>query len=168
MKDNQRLMLLDWMRKIHQLEYAHRFESVRWSKWNYKLGIPALIIASIVGAVSGFKELDETAKNIITATGGVSAAILTGLQTFLKPQEHSEKHKSTSSVYEKLRHRIEFLLQFETDMEKIKLEVEKIRNDWNGIDALNVADSNFKDAKNRVNGFRKYPKELGFLDTIEN
>ena len=32
MTDEQRKMLLDWMRKVHQLEYAHRFESIKWVK----------------------------------------------------------------------------------------------------------------------------------------
>lgn len=32
MNEKERLMLLDWTRKIHTMEYAHRFESMEYMK----------------------------------------------------------------------------------------------------------------------------------------
>ena len=168
MNDTQKKMLLDWMRKIHQLEYAHRFESMNWNKWNYYFGVPSIIIAAIVGAISGICDIDTTLKNVVISIAGVIVAVLTGLQTFLKPQEQSEKHKLSSTTYEKLRHKLEYLMQFETDPNKIMVEAEKIRNDWQSVESLNVSDSNFLAAKKKVNGFNKYPDELGFLEPKNN
>lgn len=168
MTENQKKMLLDWMRKIHQMEYAHRFESMSWNKWNYWLGVPAIIIAAVVGAVSGMCEINEVYKNMAISFAGIVIAILAGLQTFLKPQEYTEKHKAVSSSYEKLRHKLEFLLQFETDPNQIKVEAEKIRDEWNGYETLNVTDYNFKLAKDRIKSLNKYAEELSFLETRNN
>lgn len=168
MNNEQEILLLDWMRKIHQLEYAHRFESLKWNDWNYWLGIPSLIIGSVIGAVSAFCDIENTIKNVILSFGGIIIAILTGLQTFLKPQELSEKHKIVSSNYEKIRHQIEYLIVFEKENNVISIEIEKIRNEWNSIETLNASESNFIKAKKRVEKFEKYPKELGFLKDQKN
>jgi hypothetical protein len=48
MKDNQRKMILDWMRKIHQLEYAHRFESLKWSRIHNVVGYTMFGLSTII------------------------------------------------------------------------------------------------------------------------
>jgi hypothetical protein len=164
MDESKKKMILDWMRKIHTLEYAHRFESVDWQRTNYWLGVPALIIAAIVAALASMCEIkDEIYTKMLLAVGSICVAILTGLQTFLKPSELAQKHRAASATYENLRHKIEYLLQFRPNAYNLDAELEKIRTEWMQIDSLNSSMKNFNKAKTKVKEFAKYPDELSFL-----
>jgi hypothetical protein len=167
-------MLMDWMRKIHTLEYGHRFESIKWSRLNLWLGLPALIFSILIGVTATGKpdspycviKFIAENKELIVFLGGLTIAILTGLQTFLKPLELAEKHRSKSIAHEKLRHKIEYILQFYSTIPKPEDQIENIRKEWADIDALNVSKNNFTNAKKKIKSFNKYFEELGFLDTI--
>ncbi|WP_106605162.1 SLATT domain-containing protein [Chitinophaga ginsengisoli] len=164
MKEETRKLILDWMRKIHTMEYASRFTSIRWKNLNLWLGIPALIIGISIGAVPKISILSDSVQ-VIIPIGGMIIAILTGLQTFLKPTEKAESYRKMSVKYEELRHKVEIILQADNE-DTAKLGLERIRKDWSSIDSLNVSNKAFKDAKVKVKGFKKYPEELGFLETI--
>ena len=166
MEKIKKVMLLDWMRKIHTLEHAHRLESIRWSNYNNYFGIPSLIVAALISMVSSVSEFAMMCwwNDLITALGGTMLAILAGLQTFLKPSELAEKNRNSSITYEKLRHKIEFVMEFENEPDKYNNAVQGIRNEWSQIDALNVSQESFDKAKKWVNGMNKYPEELGFID----
>ena len=174
--DKQRRVLLDWMRKIHQLEYAHRFESLKWSKTHKWIGISAFILSLIIAFSFRFPGVEVTTyenlpfflkQNFFVAFGATCVAILSGLQTFLKPNEKAVLHQTTGSNYEKLRHRIELILNFEYSEWELKRRTELIKEEWEGLDAINVSEKNFMKGKNKAKSFNKYPEELSFLDTIE-
>ena len=98
MEINQKKVVIDWMRKIHTLEYGHRFQSLRWTRINFWLGFPSLILATVIGTVSAIPNENHCIpKEFIASLGGIIVAILTGLQTFLKPTESAEKHRASSS-----------------------------------------------------------------------
>ncbi|MBK6993367.1 MAG: hypothetical protein IPH31_00010 [Lewinellaceae bacterium] len=48
MTEKQYKMVLDWMRKIHQLEYAHRYESIFYANAEKWIGISAFVITTLV------------------------------------------------------------------------------------------------------------------------
>ena len=165
MNKKQQEVLLDWMRKIHQLEYAHRYESMDLNKWNYRLGIPALLLGAIIGSVGVINAWNGVTKDIFLSTAGIIVALLSGFQTFVKPQELAEKHKTISSNCEQLRHKIELLLNSETNNEDTEAKLEVILREWNNIDAESVSEKFFLQAKEKVKKFQKYPEELGFLES---
>ena len=68
-----------------------------WNKRHYWLGIPATILGAAAGAAM-IKELPEIA-GILSLT----ATILTGLITFLKPPEIAATHKTSADQYLALR-----------------------------------------------------------------
>jgi len=76
-------------------------------------------------------------------------------------------HKNTGSNYEKLRHRIEFILTTEFQEWELKKRIEMIKEEWEGLDAINVSKKYFDEGKLKVKSFKKYPKELDFLPDIE-
>lgn len=176
MKEEQRKMILDWMRKIHQLEYAHRFESLKWEKRRLITGILAFSISTIIAFSFKFPKVDQETldmlptflhHNYFIAIASFIVAMLTGYQTFTKPNEKALTHKNTGSNYEKLRHRIEFLLTTEfLDWERTK-RIEMIKEEWESLDAINVSKKYFTKGKTKVQGFNKYPKELDFLPDLE-
>ena len=106
--------------------------------------------------------------NFFVPISSTIAAILTGLLTFLKPSEKSETHKKAGSSYEKLRHRIEFIITSEKLTEdEVTKKLEIIKDEWESLDAINVSNRNFLNGKNKVKSFNKYPKELDFLEDVQ-
>ena len=93
-------------------------------------------------------------------------AILTGLQTFLKPNEKSETHKKTASNYEKLRHRIEFILTSELNEKEVNKKLESVKDEWESLDSINVSNCSFLKGKKKIKSFNKYPKGLDFLEDV--
>jgi hypothetical protein len=170
MNDKQRKVILDWMRKMHKMEYAHRYQSMNWKRTNYCLGIPSLILATLIGALSTIPSIPENILSIIVPIAAITVAILSGLQTFLRPTEKESEFKNKSDEFEKLRHKTEEFLEFhkENQSESNLTEILKeIREEWGKIGNLNVNNSNFNKADKRVKSFHKYPEPLGFLDDIE-
>ncbi len=172
MTQEQRNLLLDWMRKIHQLEYAHAYESLKWSKREKIIGISAFIISTLIACSYRFPHLKPEVfekipyvcrHDFIIPLASTILAILTGLHTFLKPGEKSENHRKSGLAYEKLRHKIEpnFFRHF-TQWE-IEQQIESIRKEWEKMDNTYVSPKNFQMGKSRVKSLGKYPEELGFL-----
>ena len=175
MTDKQYKMVLDWMRKIHQLEYAHRFESIFFAKTEKWIGISAFVITTLVAFSYRFPNVEPDVydslpfflkHNYFVPIAATIAAILTGLMTFLKPSEKSETHKKTGSSYEKLRHRIELILTTEHTEKEITKKLDNIKGEWESLDAINVSNRYFLKGKMKVKSFNKYPKELDFLDDV--
>jgi hypothetical protein len=172
MTDDKRKMILDWMRKIHQLEYANIYQSIYWSNREKLIGITAFALSTIIACSYRFPGLDtETYKNtplifkheFMIPLLTTIVAILTGLQTFLKPGEKSEAHRKLGNNYEKLRHKIEPVLTGNLMEYELNQKIESIRKDWENMEYLNVSPSNFDKGKKRVKSLNKYPEELGFL-----
>ncbi|AWH73297.1 hypothetical protein DCS32_03725 [Dokdonia sp. Dokd-P16] len=166
MDENQKKMLLDWMRKIHQLEYAHCYQSIFWSSFEKWIGIGAFIISTIVAFSYRFPEIDSTyIQSYLFPFALLIVAILTGLQTFLKPSEKAENHKRIGFNYEKLRHSIELILNTKMTNATRNREIEIIKNEWADLKSVYVSTRKFKKGKKVVDDLNKYPEELSFLNT---
>ena len=167
MKSSQKLLILDWLRKVHKLEWAHRFESQKWKKTNFILGITSLVLASIVSMVPNLPGVEsDLVKIIVPIVSGV-VAIISGLQTFLKPSEISEKFRTKSDELEALRHHIEEMLEFSDENESQEdrnQKLETIRTKWSKIGSLNASDKNFQKAGHRIDALNRYPKHLTFSE----
>lgn len=168
-------MILDWMRKVHQLEYAHRYQSIYYVRTDRWLGISAFVITTLVAFSYQLPKVEpETFQNIplfvkqefFIPFASFLAAVLTGLITFLRPNERSETHKKTGGNYEKLRHRIELLITSQLEDIEVDKELNVIKKEWDSLDAINVANKFFLKGKKKVDSFNKYPKESDFLDDV--
>jgi hypothetical protein len=159
--EKRRLLILDWTRKIHTLEYAHRYASVTKDRLNLLLGVPAVIISSSIGAQVSAPWHNQQAAQFVVAIGATVVAIMVGLLTFFKPSEVAEKHRSASAAYEDLRHRLEFLLTFdETDDDEIRKRIEQFKAEWDRFQTPNVPDKMWRRAKTRVSELGTYPESL--------
>ncbi|MDT7827667.1 SLATT domain-containing protein [Pricia sp. S334] len=168
MNEKLRRMLLDWMRKIHQLEYAHCYQSIFWANFEKWIGIGAFVISTIVAFSYRFPQIDiPWIQDILLPFILLIVAILTGLQTFLKPSEKAENHKRIGFNYEKLRHSIELILNTQMTDEKLNREIEIIKNEWADLKSVYVSNRKFIKGKQTVKKLKKYPEELSFLDTID-
>lgn len=163
--NKQKLLALDWMRKIHTLEHAHRIESRHLNTFSEILswsivGIPAII----AGLTFYLKQMPNDKESII-----VWVAILAGISTLLgtinkviKPSNLSEKHRLNSEKFEHLRHKLEKYIVFNND-DRLELMLEEIQSDWQDLTLHNVKEYNFNRASKMIKNAKAYPENLAFL-----
>jgi Protein of unknown function (DUF4231) len=105
-------LLHTWMRRARESEFSHYAAEQRYERLHYLLGIPAAILAAIVGTAvftSLTTSLDPRIKIAVGLTS-VIAAVLSGLQTFLRYSERAERHRVTATKYSAARRKIEQVL----------------------------------------------------------
>lgn len=174
--EKKKTMLLDWMRKIHQLEYAHCYQSEYYRKIEKKIGILAFVLSTMVAFSYKFPSIENEWFNTYLFFLNKEyflpfllfvVALLTGLQTFLKPNEKSDIHRKLGLEYEKTRHTIEITLVKEESELNIDRDILKIKKTWDSINPVYVMKKYFIEGKNKVKSLKKYPKELSFLEDIK-
>ncbi|MPT34733.1 MAG: SLATT domain-containing protein [Flavobacterium sp.] len=164
------LLLLDWMRKIHQLEYAHCFQSLFYTKLEKWIGISSFILTTTVAFTYRFPFINYPwVKEYILPLMAFIVAILAGYQTFIKPGGKSETHRKLGLEYEKIRHDIEKLYLLASDPQNAILEskINEIKSKWDSLNTLYVNERYYQQAKDKVKSFNKYPKELDFIPDIK-
>jgi len=160
------LLLLDWMRKIHQLEYAHCFQSLFYTKLEKYIGISSFLLTTTIAFTYRFPFINYPwVKEYILPLIAFIVAILAGYQAFIKPGEKSETHRKLGLEYEKIRHEIEplYLLAYNPIHPDLEAKTKEIKNKWDLINTLYVNEFYYKKAKDKVKSFNKYPKELDFI-----
>ena len=160
------LLLLDWMRKIHQLEYAHCFQSLFYSKLEKFIGITSFVLTTTVAFTYRFPFIEYPwVKEYILPLIAFIVAILAGYQAFIKPGEKSETHRKLGLEYEKIRHDIEQLYIKASDYQNTNLEMvtKEIKSKWDSLNTIYVSACYYNEAKEKVKSFNKYPKELDFI-----
>lgn len=86
-----------------------------WVRRNYWLGVPATILGAVAGATL-IKSQPEWA-SVFT----LAASLLTGLMTFLKPNERAAMHRAAAGKFLALRNELRFFREIELLQEE-KLE----------------------------------------------
>lgn len=169
--DKKKLMILDWARKVHQLEYAHCYESMLYANLNNVIGILTLIITSMVAAtyqfpgisVQDYQALPTILKqDYFVATFSSITVIFTAILTLLRPGEKAEKHRTLGIEYEKIRHDFEKILIYDLSDFSIEQKADETKLRWDNMDTIYVTRYNYSRAKEKVKSFKKYPEELGF------
>ncbi|ERM80293.1 hypothetical protein P872_13525 [Rhodonellum psychrophilum GCM71 = DSM 17998] len=164
--NQKELMLLDWMRKIHQLEYAHCFQSLYFSRIEKTIGVSAFILSTAVAFTYRFPFIGyPCVKEYILPFILFLVAILTGYQSFIKPGEKAETHRKLGIEYEKIRHEIETILTGKMDDPKLDSHIAGVKNKWDALNTIYVSQRHYDNAKAKVKSFNKYPKELDFIKT---
>jgi hypothetical protein len=97
-------LLASWGAKASEHRDAHANASVRLRRWHYMLGVPAIVLSSIV-AMTVFATLQRSVSTEVAVGVGVlsvCAAILAACQTFLHCSDRAEAHRQASADYEGL------------------------------------------------------------------
>jgi hypothetical protein len=169
--DKKRLMVLDWTRKVHQLEYAHCYESMLYANLNNVIGILTLIITSTVAATYQFPGLSlKDYQNLpailkqdyFVATFSSITVIFTAILTLLRPGEKAEKHRVLGIEYEKIRHEFEKIQTYDISDFSFEYRADQNKLRWDSLDTIYVTRYNYSRAKKKVKDFKKYPEELSF------
>jgi hypothetical protein len=95
-----------WLRRVAAAEAGHREASDRLRRGSLMLGIPVVVLTTIVGT-SVFASLENghvpTGVRIFVGSISILAAVLSALQTFLRFGMRSEGHRIAAFRYETLR-----------------------------------------------------------------
>jgi len=105
-------LLHRWLKRARESAFAHYAAEERCSHLHYLLGVPAAILAAIVGTAV-FASLDtavDTRIKIAVGFTSIVAAVLSGIQTFLRYSERADRHRVAASKYGAIRRHLEQLL----------------------------------------------------------
>jgi hypothetical protein len=95
-----------WHRRVAAAEYGHRLMSDRMRNRHLALGIPVVVLTTIVGT-SVFASLQDpgvpTALAVAVGSLSLLAAVLSSLQTFMRYALRSDGHRIAAIRYETLR-----------------------------------------------------------------
>jgi hypothetical protein len=155
-------LLIYWRKSLSVISVTHYESAKPLNNANYLLGVPSTTLSIIVGT-SIFATLQSDVNiNIKIATGLISilAAVLAGLQTFLRYEERAEKHRATAARCSTLGREIDELLAFASRGEKItKKQVDAIRMQYEKItfDAPTTSDKMYDKARASLN--KQYKSE---------
>lgn len=118
MKTSTEELLNDWYRRLRESQFSHYESAKEFDLMNYWLGIPSVILSTIVGTsvFATLNESVETSAKLLVGVVSMLAATLTGLQTFLRFSERAEKHRAVAARYGALRREIEELLSLEKNI----------------------------------------------------
>jgi hypothetical protein len=86
---------------------GHHVASTGWSTRNLWLGMPVVIISALVGATT-FSKYTETYPALKAFAGFLSltVAVLSGITTFLNPNEKENAHLNAAHGYDKLNNEV--------------------------------------------------------------
>ena len=115
--DGLKRLLHDWLRRAFENQHAHYQAYEYYSRLHYYISLPVVILTSIVGTTvfaTLQKDVNLWAK-LAVASISVAAAVLSGLQAFLRYSERSEKHRTAANGYGAIRRKIELWLNLPTD-----------------------------------------------------
>ena len=104
-------VLDEWYLRVSVTQRAHYLSADHFGRRKYWLGIPAVVLATIVGT-SVFATLSKEPDmwlRIAIGLASVAAAVLTSLQTFMGYPERAEKHRLAGARYGALGREMETL-----------------------------------------------------------
>jgi hypothetical protein len=130
-------LLAKWQRRMTACQHAYYLEAERFRRWHFWLGIPAVVLSSVVGTAV-FATLEKTDigmfPRIFIALVSIAAAVLAGLQTFLRLAETASSHGAAADWYAAIKRDIEQLLAMRAeDRGNAKTSTDTLRKEINKV-----------------------------------
>ena len=125
-------LLEDWHSRVYAAQAAHYASADRFRLLNYIVGVPSIIFSSIVGtAIFAGLEKHSTPSRLV-ASISILAAVLAGLQTFLRFSERASQHATAADWFSAVRRDIEEILHLPVNCRgKVKDCLDKVRKEMN-------------------------------------
>jgi hypothetical protein len=109
-------LLQDWRNRVYAAQSAYYETAEKLHRQNYWLGIPVIVVSSVVGtAIFADWSKDGTLKWIVGSVS-IAAAILASLQTFLKFGENATLHGNAADWFAAIRRDIDQLLALPAEL----------------------------------------------------
>lgn len=125
-------VLEEWYQRVAVTQRAHYLSADQFGARKYWLGIPAVILSTLVGTsvFATVQKQPELWLQITVGLASVAAALFASLQTFLGYSERAEKHRIAGAKYGALGRELEQLRALDaTPSEEAISEVRKRLDD---------------------------------------
>ena len=125
-------LLHDWRKRVYAAQSAHYASADLFRKLNYIVGIPTIIFSTVVGTAI-FAGLEKNSPRApLVAFASIFAAVLAGLQTFLRFSERAAQHATAGDWYSAIRRDIEQMLHLPANCRgKAKKCLDDVRKEMN-------------------------------------
>jgi len=134
MDEIQRKLLITWETDLRIICQGHYDAAVMSKKFNYFMGVPVIILSTIVGTTI-FSSLDTTTNvclKIFLGLFSISSVVLSALQTFMKYSETAEEYRKAGAKFGTLVKEIEQKMTF-TNNEVTESWCNDFRERWDSI-----------------------------------
>lgn len=125
-------LLEDWRSRVYAAQAAHYGAADIFRLMNYVVGVPAVVFSSMVGTAlfAGLEQHSD--KTVLVASASILAAVLAGLQTFLRFAERAAHHATAGDWFSAIRRDIEQVLTLPVEVRgKPKECLDRIRKEMN-------------------------------------
>jgi hypothetical protein len=102
-------LVAGWLVHAHKSRDRHDQASRSYARWQYLLGIPALILSTVVGTSLFSAYSSSQVPSWWVGLLSMTAAILTALQTFMDYGGRSDKHRLAGVKYKEAIRALEYL-----------------------------------------------------------
>jgi hypothetical protein len=106
---DQASLLNDWWRRSREAQWAHYATGRSFTRSHYIIGIPLVLLTAFSGTSVFYVMTTSPNRNLgfVVATTSVIAAILGGLQTFLRLSDQAAAHRAAAVEYSGIRRYLE-------------------------------------------------------------
>jgi len=125
-------LLEDWHHRVYAAQSAHYASADHFRRLNYGIGVPAIVLSSVVGTTVFAGLAKESPSSWIVASISILSAVLAGLQTFLRFAERETLHATAADWYSAIRRDIEQVLHLSVaERGKPKDCLDEVRKEMN-------------------------------------
>lgn len=116
-----RAVAIEWSKRVAVVAHGHYRAALRYSKFHFWLGIPTVLLATVVGTsvFATLQEKPEVSWQIAVGLMSIAAALFSALQSFLNYGEKTEKHRTAGARYNAVGRELEQLLAQNDDWSKL-------------------------------------------------
>jgi hypothetical protein len=127
-------LLENWHKRVYAAQSAHYAAADRFRLLNYVVGIPAVVFSSIVGTAIFAGLEHDSPRTLVVAFASILAAILAGLQTFLRFPERATQHATAADWYSAIRRDLEQVQHLPVESRgKAKEYLDRVRKEMNRV-----------------------------------
>ncbi|MEX5683054.1 SLATT domain-containing protein [Pseudomonas silesiensis] len=100
--------LTEWESRLNMAQAGHYIVSERYLQLNLLFSVPLVFLSVVVGSFLFFQSAPDEATSVLLKDAAIAVAILSPLQTLIRPSEKAEMHRVKASRYGCLKRKIEF------------------------------------------------------------
>lgn len=102
-------LLQSWLRRAREAQWAHYETERSLLRVHYGIGVPLVLLTAFAGTsvFASISRQPATWFRVLVGLTSVLAAILSGLQTFLRTSDRASTHRSAAGSYGAIRRELE-------------------------------------------------------------
>lgn len=129
--------LREWKNRLDVAQAGHYRQSEIYAVFNLIIGVPLVVLSSFVSTVLFIDPtVDPTAHTVdlCARVAGALVAVIASIQTFVRPVEKAEQHRSKAAKYGSLKRKLEFFAARKSQDQNLEEEfLQNFETSWDSI-----------------------------------